>query len=235
MPRSRQGELSDSDDRAAAVVSADPTSAWNGDGGRGDRSGASGSGRGGARTTRLMIWLLAVVPALIVAVANLAVAAFAGKPEMFPSVDAYRLVLNAAVLLRIFGMFLAVVLVWWELRIRHAGRGPLVVAVVSGPVTYAVTEAFRMLSFFPGPEAAYYMVNPLTVAALGSQIATAGLVETLWRVAGKGRGRWQGPVVTWRLLLVIGGGLAVLYFAVLHAGGTTGFYIFNAGYRWLFT
>ena len=181
------------------------------------------------------MWLLALVPGAIVAVANVAVAAFAGKPEAFPSVELYRFVLNAAVLLRVFGMFLAVVLVWWELRTRQAKRVVLTVAVASGPLTYAVIEAFRMLSFFTAPEAVYYMVNPLTMAALGGQTATAGLVETLWRGFGRRHGRWPGRVFTWRLVAAIVGGLTVLFIAVIHAGGTTGFYLFNAGYRWLFT
>lgn len=223
MQTSRLGALSSTGDAAQPVV-ADGTP---------EADGVTASH--GSRRQHRLTWLLALLPGIVVLVANLAVATLAGKPEIFPSVDAYRAVLNAVVLLRMFGMFLAVVLVWWELRARRADRALLAVAVLSGPITYAVFEAFRMLSFFTAPEAAYYLINPLTIAALGSQTATAGLVETLWRAIGKRRGRWPGRVLTWRLLAAIGGGLAILYVAVLHAGGTTGFYIFNAGYRWLFT
>lgn len=196
----------------------------------------AGPSDAGRRTDkRWLVWLLAVVPGLIVALTSAFVATFAGAPESFPSVGWYRAALNTAVLLRVFGMFLAVVLVWWELRTRQARRAILVSGVISGPLTYAVVEAFRMLSFFTAPEALYYMVNPLAVAALGCQTATAGVMELLWRGVGARRGRWPGRVVTPGLLMAIVGGLAVLYFAVLHAGGTTGFYLFNAGYRWLFT
>lgn len=223
MPTSRRVALSDRGDAAEVIIS-------------GGHSDANSATAGSARANkRQKMWLLALVPGVIVVVANLAVAVFAGKPEALPSVDVYRAVLNAAVLLRFFGMFLAVVLVWWELRSRGAGRALLAVAVLSGPITYAIIEAFRMLSFFTAPEAVYYLVNPLTIAAMGSQVATAGLVEALWRVAGRRHGRWPGRVLTWGLLTAVGGGLGVLYVAVLHAGGTTGFYIFNAGYRWLFT
>lgn len=203
------------------------------------QSDAQGGSRGTdpdvAPRSRSLVWLLAAVPGLLVVLTIWFVAVFAGRPEAFASVGLYRAALNTAVLLRLFGMFLAVVLVWWELRTRRASRAALVTAVISGPLTYAVLEAFRMLSFFPAPEAAYYMVNPLAVAALASQAATAGAVELLWRLVGSRQGRWSGPVITLRLLLVIGGGLAVLYFAVLDGGGTTGFYLFNAGYRLLFT
>lgn len=182
-----------------------------------------------------MWWLLALVPGLIVALASAVIALGAGKPEAFGSVDVYRAVLNAAVLLRMFGMFIAVVLVWWELRMRGALRGVLALAVVSGPLVYAVLAFFNSLSFFPPAEAAYYMVNPLAVASLGSQVGFASLVEVLWRGAGKRRGRWQGRALTGGVLAGLVGGFAVLYLAVLHAGGTTGFYLFGAGYRLLFT
>ena len=180
-------------------------------------------------------WLLVLVPGLIVALASAVIALGAGKPEAFGSVGVYRAALNAAVLLRMFGMFIAVVLVWWELRTRGAPRGVLLLAVVSGPAVYAVLAFINSLSFFPPAEAAYYMVNPLAVAALGSQVGFAALVEILWRGAGRRRGRWGGKVFSRGVLAALIGGFAVLYLAVLHAGGTTGFFLFGAGYRLLFT
>ena len=65
--------------------------------------------------------LLALVPAAIVVAASAFVKAFAGQYEVLGA--AYAPLLNAGVLLRAFGMFTSVVLVWGALRSRSAPRG----------------------------------------------------------------------------------------------------------------
>lgn len=184
-------------------------------------------------STRLM-WLLAVLPAAMVVFATLLIDVGAGDPDLFPSVTVYRVTLDAAVLTRLFGMFLSVVLVWWELRTRAAPRPILLAAVISGPLAYAVTAGLSALSYYPFGEAAYYMLNPLTVAALGCQVACAGVVEALWRVGRRRQQQWSGAILSGGVLSAIVCGAVVLYAAVLHDGGTTGFYLFTSGYRLLF-
>lgn len=180
------------------------------------------------------LWLLAGVPALIVLAASGVLTSWAGEPEAFVSVPGYRTTLNAAVLLRLFGMFIAVVLVWWELRSRNAPRAVRIVAIAGGPLAYAITAFWASLAFFPIGPSLYYMLNPLTIAALGAQMGFASVVELLWRAVGRRRGRWSTPVFTTLPVVGVVAGFGVLYFTVIYNGGATGFYLFGTGYRLLF-
>lgn len=176
-----------------------------------------------------MNWLLALVPAAIVASASWFVQTFAGRYEVLGA--AYGPLLNAGVLLRAFGMFASVVVVWGVLRSRGAGRGVLALAVLSGPIAYGVIAAVGALIAFPPGQAAYYGVNPIFIASIGGQCAAAGFAEMLWR--------WRAPQagrpLTVGLAGVVVGGLALVFFTVIFQGGVPFFYVYQRGYLLLFT
>lgn len=178
--------------------------------------------------------LLALVPAFIVLGTSALVGGLAGKPDAFGVVRVYQVVMDVAVVMRFFGMFVSVIVVWGLLRSRHAPRGLLGVAVLGGPVAYAFTAFLGASQFFPLGPAAYYGVNPMFVAAVGSQCALAAVAEALWRWRQRSRGVEQ-QVLTLRLAAVVVGGLAVLFFTVLWQGGVPFFFWYQRGYLLLFT
>lgn len=177
--------------------------------------------------------LLALVPAAIVVAASAFVKFFAGQYEVLGA--AYAPLLNAGVLLRAFGMFTSVVLVWGALRSRDASRGVLALAILSGPVAYGITAAIDALAFFPAGQAAYYGINPIAIAAVAGQCAAAAVAEVLWRWWSRRRGRESGSPVTWRIAAVFGAGLLTVFFTVLYQGGVPFFYVYQRGYMLLFT
>ncbi len=177
--------------------------------------------------------VLALVPGAVVLVTSLFVRTFAGRYELLGA--AYGPLLNAGVLMRAFGMFAAVILVWGTLRSRGAGRGVLAMAVLSGPITYGVVAAIGALDFFPPGQAAYYGVNPIFVASVAGQCAAAGFAEVLWRWWSRRRGRQVGRLVTWGVAAAVLGGLSVVFFTVLFQGGVPFFYVYQRGYLLLFT
>ena len=180
--------------------------------------------------------LTALVPAAIVLMCHLVLAWFAGRVDLFGTPEVYKVVMNLAVLGRFFGLFAAVILVWGALRSQDASRWVLGLAIMSGPVMYSITGFTDLLPIFPLGQAAYYGLNPLFVAGVGSQAAMAAVAESLWRWWTRRRGAAAvGPVVTGRIVAVALIGWAVLFFAVLFRGGVAYFFIYQQGYLWLFT
>ena len=177
--------------------------------------------------------VLALVPAAIVLAASIFVKVFAGRYELLGS--AYAPLLNSGVLLRAFGMFASVVLVWGALRSRGASRGVLALAILSGPITYGVTAAIEALAFFPAGEAAYYGINPIALAAVAGQCVAAAVAEVAWRWWSRRRGKEAGAPVTWRIAAAFGAGLLTVFFTVLYQGGVPFFYVYQRGYMLLFT
>lgn len=177
--------------------------------------------------------VLALVPALVVVATSWFVYTFAGDYETLGRL--YRPLMNAAVLLRMFGMFGSVLLVWGALRTRGAGRGLLALAILSGPVAYGIVAAIVETSYFPLGQALYYGINPMFVAAIAGQCAAAGVGEALWRWLSRRRGRQVKWPVTGGVLAAIIGGLAVVFFTVLFQGGVPFFYVYQRGYLLLFT
>jgi hypothetical protein len=184
---------------------------------------------------RLLAAVLALVPALIVLACHLILARGVGQVDEFGSVGVYRAVMNAAALGRFFGLFAAVVLVWGLLRTWQAPRWVLALAVLSGPLMYAVTAVIDVVGYFPTGQALYYGLNPLTIAGIGAQSGTAALCEAGWRWWQRRHSRRDGPVLTFGLVAVVVVGYAVLYFAVLFRGGVAYFFIYQQGYLLLFT
>lgn len=180
-----------------------------------------------------MSGLLALVPAGVVLLVTAFVTTFAGRDEILGA--AYGPLLNAGVLLRFFGMFVSVVLVWGALRSRGAGRAVFALAILSGPVTYGVLAAINATDYFPAGQAAYYGINPLFIAAVAGQCAAAGAAEMAWRWWSRRRGDDVGRPITLGTFAAVVGGLLVVFFTVLFQGGVPFFYVYQRGYMLLFT
>ncbi len=177
--------------------------------------------------------VLALVPGALVLLTSVFVRTFAGRYEVLGA--AYGPLLNAGVLLRTFGMFASVVLVWGALRSRRAGRGLLATAILSGPITYGIVAAIGALDYFPPGQAAYYGVNPIFIASVAGQCAAAGFAEVLWRWWSRRRGRDVGRPLSLGIAAVVAGGLSVVFFTVVFQGGVPFFYVYQRGYLLLFT
>ena len=176
---------------------------------------------------------LGLIPAAIVIAASAFVGSFAGHPDRLGG--AYQPLMNAGVLLRGFGMFLSVVIVWGALRSRGASRPLLALAILSGPIAYGIVAAIGMLAYFPPGQAAYYGINPIFIATIGGQCAAAAVAEAVWRWRSRRRGQDRGRPVTWRLAMVFVVGLAVVFGTVVYDGGVPFFYVYQRGYLLLFT
>ena len=176
---------------------------------------------------------LALVPAGLVLLSSWFVGTFAGRYETLGA--AYGPLLNSGVLLRAFGMFASVVLVWGALRSRGASHGLLAAAILSGPIAYGIVAAIGALDYFPPGQAAYYGINPLFIASIAGQCAAAGIAEVVWRWWSRRRGRDVGRPVTWGVAAVVVAGLAAVFFTVLYQGGVPFFYVYQRGYLLLFT
>ena len=161
---------------------------------------------------------------------DLVLAARAGRPEDFWSVDGYRLTMNLAVLLRMGPLFFSGLVVWPAMRARGAPWWGSTLGILATPLAFAVVSGIRATAFFPPLEAAYYATNPVVVGAIGAQVATAGIGALLWRWRRPGgRSRWS-----WGAAAAIALGLLTTFVAVQWDGGQHLFYPWILGYRALF-
>ena len=157
-----------------------------------------------------------------------------GHPERFGSVDAYRAVMDAAVLARIGPAFLSAIIVYPVMRLRGASMGWAALGAVSSALAFGLFGALLALRFFPPGQALYYALNPMVVAAIGSQVAWSAVAEIFvrWRVAGRAGLRDRR---LWVAVSVVAlAGFALLYVGVIWDGGRHWFYVWIRGFMMLF-
>ena len=156
-----------------------------------------------------------------------------GQPERFGSETLYRGVMDAAVLLRLGPVFMSGIIVWPAMRLRGASIGWAALGTVSSAVAFGVIGALQALTFFPPLQAAYYVLNPMVVGAIGSQIGwmAVGEVFVRWRRGGL-------TALTPRLLLIVAPvavvGFTLFYIGVIWDGGRHWFYVWIRGFMALF-
>lgn len=185
---------------------------------------------------RRSAWFIAA-PALIsvgtIIVLTLLIAWGWGQPERFGSETLYRGVMDAAVLLRLGPVFMSGIIVWPAMRLRGASIGWAALGTVSSAVAFGVIGALQALTFFPPLQAAYYVLNPMVVGAIGSQIGwmAVGEVFVRWRRGGL-------AALTPRLLLIVAPvavvGFTLFYIGVIWDGGRHWFYVWIRGFMALF-
>lgn len=156
-----------------------------------------------------------------------------GHPERFPSPAVYDAALSAATLARLGPVFFSGLLVWPAMRLRGASMMWSVAGTLVTPVAFAVLSAVGQLTYFPPAQAAYYVLNPMVVAALGAQCAwaAAGEVFVRWRWAGSTGVPGRPLAVALAVALC---GFALLYTGVIWDGGKHMFYLWMSGYTALF-
>ena len=154
-----------------------------------------------------------------------------GDPQRFPSVGAYRSFMDALVLLRVGPAFLSALVVWPAMRLRGASIGWAAVGSVSSAVAFGLLGGVQALTFFPPAQAAYYVINPMVVGAIGSQIGCCALGEVWVRWRRGGLRQWRFWVVA---ALVAAGGFSLFYLAIVWDGGRHWFYIWMQGFTLLF-
>lgn len=156
-----------------------------------------------------------------------------GQPARFGSETAYRTVMDAAVLLRLGPVFLSGIIVWPAMRLRGASIGWAVLGTSASAIAFGVIGAVQALEFFPPLQAAYYVLNPMVVGAIGSQIGwmAVGEVFVRWRRGGR-------AALTPRLFAVLAPvavvGFSLFYVGVIWDGGRHWFYVWIRGFMALF-
>lgn len=156
-----------------------------------------------------------------------------GQPERFGSVEVYRRVMDAAVFLRLGPAFFSAIVVYPAMRLRGASIVIAGAGAVSSAIAFGVIGAIGALTFFPPLQAAYYVINPMAVAAIGSQIA--------WSAVGEVFVRWRRDRValrSWRLwgaiVAIAVAGFALCYVGVIWDGGRHWFYVWMRGFMIMF-
>ena len=157
-----------------------------------------------------------------------------GQPERFGPDAVYRAVMNFAVLARLGPVFLAAIVVWPAMRLRGASMPWAAVGSLSSAITFGIIGATGSLTYFPPAQAAYYVFNPMVVAAIGSQIGCSvlGEVYVRWRLGG------LSALRTWRLwavaIPIAVAGFTLMYVGVIWDGGSHWFYLWIRGFMALF-
>lgn len=157
-----------------------------------------------------------------------------GQPDRFGSVEAYRGVMDLAVLARLGPAFMSGVVVYPAMRLRGAGIGWAAAGAVASALAFGVIGALQALTFFPPAQAAYYVINPMVVGAIGSQLAWCAVTEPFvrWRRGGVSA---LTSVRLWVIVTAVAvGGFALLYIGVIWDGGRHWFYVWIRGFMFLF-
>lgn len=157
-----------------------------------------------------------------------------GQPERFGSDGLYRAVMNIAVLARLGPVYLAALIVWPAMRLRGASIPWAAVGALSSALTFGIVGAIGSLTYFPPAQAAYYVLNPMVVAAMGSQIGCSAIGEVYvrWRRGGLPALR-SGRF--WGVATPIGiAGFVLFYVGVIWDGGSHWFYLWIRGFMALF-
>ena len=178
------------------------------------------------------------VPALIscatIVILTLVITWGWGQPERFGSDAVYRAVMNFAVLARLGPVYLAALVVWPVMRLRGASMPWAAVGALSSAITFGIIGAIGSLTYFPPAQAAYYVLNPMVVAAVGSQIGCSAIGEVYvrWRRGGLAAlGTWR----LWAVAVPIGvAGFTLMYVGVIWDGGSHWFYLWIRGFMALF-
>lgn len=157
-----------------------------------------------------------------------------GQPERFGTDGVYRAVMNIAVLARLGPVYLAALIVWPAMRLRGASIPWAAVGALSSALTFGIVGAIGSLTYFPPAQAAYYVLNPMVVAAMGSQIGCSAIGEVYvrWRRGGLPALR-SGRF--WGVATPIGiAGFVLFYVGVIWDGGSHWFYLWIRGFMALF-
>ncbi len=157
-----------------------------------------------------------------------------GQPERFGTDGVYRAVMNIAVLARLGPVYLAALIVWPAMRLRGASIPWAAVGALSSALTFGIVGAIGSLTYFPPAQAAYYVLNPMVVAAMGSQIGCSAIGEVYvrWRRGGLPALR-SGRF--WVVATPIGiAGFVLFYVGVIWDGGSHWFYLWIRGFMALF-
>jgi len=175
----------------------------------------------------------AVISVITIVILTLAISRGWGQPERFSSVDVYRAVMNVAVMARLGPIFMAGIIVYPAMRLRGASIGWAGVGAVSSALAFGVISGVQALTFFPPAQAAYYVINPMVVAAIGSQIGCSAIGEIFVR--------WRRDPASlrsarfWLLTIAVAFmGFALFYVGVIWDGGQHWFYVWIRGFMLLF-
>ena len=191
---------------------------------------------GSSDTSRRLLYVAA--PAVISIVTLLALTALiewgSGHPERFNSVGAYRAFMDVAVLARFGPAFLSAIIVYPAMRLRGASIGWAGWGAASSAIAFGLVSAVLALRFFPPAQALYYALNPMVVAALGSQVAFSALAEVFVRWRRHGRAGLRNPRLWAIVIAVATAGFALCYVGVIWDGGRHWFYVWIRGFMLFF-
>lgn len=187
-----------------------------------------------AKARPLHIAAPAIISVATIVVLTLVITWGWGQPERFSSDGVYRTVMNFAVLARLGPVYLAAIIVWPVMRLRGASMPWAAVGALASALAFGVIGAIGSLTYFPPGQAAYYILNPMVIAAIGSQVGCSAIGELYvrWRRGGRAALRhWR----LWAVVLPIGAaGFVLFYVGVIWDGGSHWFYLWIRGFMVLF-
>ena len=118
---------------------------------------------------------------------------------------------------------------------RGASLGERILASLLTPVAWDVKEILRVSEVFSWGESLYYGVNPVFLMCLSVAAVQMGLCEIVCRRLRNRLVSEPVPVVTPVPLVAVVVGLVCMALLLLWDMGAQGFYIFQEGYKAIFT
>ena len=118
---------------------------------------------------------------------------------------------------------------------RNAGPAERVTPCLITPILWDLKEVIRVTEFFTTGESIYYGFNPLFLGLMAASLFQMGLMEALcrwrtrWGGSDMGKVVWPAPAVAMFL------GLAGVFVFLVWGMGVHCFYIYQEGYKVLFT
>jgi hypothetical protein len=156
-----------------------------------------------------------------------------GEPTRFWSESGYRNVMDASVLLRLGPIYLSGFVVWPVMRLRGATIPWAALGTAASPLAFGIVGAMGALTFFPPAQAAYYALNPMVIAAMGSAVGAGAVGEVFVRWRQRGR-LAMTPRALVLAAVIASAGFGLFYIGVIWDGGRHWFYLWIRGFMILF-
>ena len=156
--------------------------------------------------------------------------------QPFPLADTpvYRPAMTVLARGRILSLLLGGIIIYPVLFFQGATFVERLLGVFALPLAYVVTSVIHATAYFPIGEALYYGLNPVAVSSLLLQTATSSIADVCCRWWVWRRGDAQRPIVRWLHLVAMLAGILGGYATLLWNGGERWFYLYQAGYQFLF-
>jgi hypothetical protein len=163
------------------------------------------------------------------------IAIFAGKPAVLGGPVAYRILLNILAGGRFLLLILGSLIIYPVMFFRGASLFERLLGSIAVPIAYMIWAMVQATSFFSVGESIYYGFNSVAFGSLMFQLALISIVDIGCRWRYRSKTQESVKLVRWSHLAGIVAGSLSMYLALFWDGGVHWFYLYQEGYKLLFT